>query len=352
MPSRTQAKEGCLPKDSEMPASDLSQPEINDGTFAESRRSKENVNEELLRSLEEIYRPVLKMMKLFGTYFGDTSFNRLVNSSGPCRKQSNITRFYCGVVVAGLWLNFVLPLVSVFVAGHTYLLLLFSIWPLLVVLNGTVCLIVLPLTVTRKPRFKKFLCNLISIQTEGINLEKVKSKVRSYLIMSSLFVITSGAGDIVCDVVLHMNPGTYEPWDAWAGFRISVLFFGIIGFSVGVLPMVFFCVTSLLLESLFDDFLNRMALETVDLSELRIKHNNLCEIVELADSILSPLLLVIVGLFMPFMCFCLYFIANLPEGHAMSFIVVDLYWILVSATVLAVVMVFGSRVNEKVNNIN
>lgn len=170
--------------------------------------------------------------------------------------------------------------------------------------------------------------------------------------MSSLFVITSGAGDIVCDEVLHMNPGTYEPWDAWAGFRVSVLFFGIIGFGVGVLPMVFFCVTSLLLESLFDDFLNRMALETVDLSELRIKHNNLCEIVELADSILSPLLLVIVGLFMPFMCFCLYFIANLPEGHAMSFIVVDLYWILVSATVLAVVMVFGSRVNEKVNNIN
>lgn len=188
MPSRTQAKEGCLPKDSEMPASDLSQPEINDGTFAESRRSKENVNEELLRSLEEIYRPVLKMMKLFGTYFGDTSFNRLVNSSGPCRKQSNITRFYCGVVVAGLWLNFVLPLVSVFVAGQTYLLLLFSIWPLLVVLNGTVCLIVLPLTITRKSRFKKFLCNLISIQTEGINLEKVKSKVRSYLIIYVFFI--------------------------------------------------------------------------------------------------------------------------------------------------------------------
>ena len=341
MPSRVQQKEACLPDDSEMSAS----------SFSELKsHAKENVNEELLKAVEEIYSPVLKMMKLFGAYFGDTSFNRLLNSSGPFKKQSYILRFYCGLSLAGLWLNFVVPLVSVFFGGPIYLLLLFDMWCLLVALNGTICLVVLRLTDARKSRFEKFIRNLISIRSEGINLEKVKSKRRSYLIMFSIFMVSGTAGVVACDVVLQMNLGTYGPWDAWIVFRISVTLFLVIGCGFWLLPMILFCLTCLVLESLFDDLHKGISLDKVDLSDLRMKQNKLCEIVELADSMLCPLLLVIVGLSMPFICFALYLIANLPEENSISFLIICLYWILASAAILAVVMVFGSRVNEKVKD--
>ena len=131
-----------------------------------------NVNEEVLRAIEEAYKPVLRLMKLFGAYFGDTSLNNLMQASSRRRKESYISRFYCAVVVVGLWFNFVMPLVSIFFGGNIYLLIMFVSWCLLVALMGTTYLIVLPLTVARKSRFENFLRKVISIHIGRPFLEK------------------------------------------------------------------------------------------------------------------------------------------------------------------------------------
>ena len=352
MASRVQPGELFGVRTNEISASNSVETVITLGCFDESNQTEENSNKELLQAVEEVYSPLLKTMKLLGAYFGDTTFNRLIHaqSSGSFSKRSYISRFYCGVIVAGLWFNVTLPLVSIFYGGPIYLLLLFDIWCLLVALNGTVCLIVLPLTDKRKSRFEKFISGIMFIHTASISLENVKSKRKTYLKLFTLFMLGSITGPILMEVAVGgINLGLFEPWTSWFGFRIIGDAFLVIGSGFWLLPMNFFCITCLFLESLFDDLHKRMpSLHTMDLSALIKEHNKLCEIVELADNMLSPLLLIVVGLCIPFICFALYLTVNFPAQASLSFLSIALFWILASSSVLAVIMVFGSRVSEKV----
>ena len=324
------------------------------GCIDESKRSEQNANDELLRTTEDVYSLLLKIMKLFGAYFGDTNFSRF--SSGfpgqsiSSKKQGYVFAFYSCLVVAGLWLNFAIPLVSMFHEGPMYLLLFFDMWCMLVALNGTVCLIVLPLTASRKSRFEKFISNLRLIHTGSVNLQNVKSKTRTYLIIFCFFIVVVGvAGIIILDQVVFMNAGTFKPWNVWIGFRIINNLFLFIGIAFWLLPMVFYCITCLILEALFDDL--HMRKLSLDLSELRDEHHKLCRVVELADSLLSPLLFMVVGLCIPFICFALYHIVHLPESERpLVFLLNTLIWLFSSSAILAVVMVFGSKVNDKVRH--
>ena len=42
---------------------------------------QENVSKPLLKNIDEIYSPVLKLLRLFGLYLGDTSLKRLAYTS-------------------------------------------------------------------------------------------------------------------------------------------------------------------------------------------------------------------------------------------------------------------------------
>ena len=349
MPSQVKAREAWVPEANEMSASDSRQSIINSGTSDELRDKEGNVNKELLQAVQEIYSPLLKLMKVFGAYFGHTNFSSsLLQTSGLCGKQSFAHRFYCGVAVVGLWFNFAVPLVSIFYGGPMYLLLLFDLWCLLVALNGTVCLVVLPLTDTRKSRFHSFLCSVISLHTQNINLEKVISKRRKYLTVFYFFLIPATAGSVVWDVVLGIALGSFKPWNVWFGFRITSFLFLFIGCGFWLLPIYFVCLTCDLLEFLFDDLYKQMtSLRSMDLPAFRVKHNTSCDLVELADKMLSPLLLLSFSLYILFLCFNLYQIANLPEEGTPVFLSICLVWLLASSIVLGAVMMFTSRVSEK-----
>ena len=67
MPSRVIPSETSVHGDQEMPTTISAQPTLNEVSFVVSIPEQENVNEQLLDAIEEIYSPVLKMMKLFGT---------------------------------------------------------------------------------------------------------------------------------------------------------------------------------------------------------------------------------------------------------------------------------------------
>ena len=114
MPSQVIPNESCVVDILEDPASVSAQPATNDVSLVQSTFNDGNVDEEVLQAIEEAYKPVLRLMKLFGAYFGDTSLNNLIQTSPRRRKESYISRFYCALVCAGLWFNFFMPLVSIF----------------------------------------------------------------------------------------------------------------------------------------------------------------------------------------------------------------------------------------------
>ncbi|XP_068752784.1 uncharacterized protein [Montipora capricornis] len=333
-----------------MPGARVEQESSKLSCFDSLRPTEQNVNENLLRATEKVYTMLLKVMKLFGVYFGDANFDRFSRDTSKSifsKKQTYASNLYCYSLVAGLWFAFAIPLVCMFYKGPIYLLLQFDMWCLLVALNGTVCMVVLPLTDRTKSRFEKFVSNLCLIQTGSVHLRKVRYKTRCYLIISGLFMVAGIAGIAVLDQVLFMNAGTFNPWNVWHGFRKINLLFLFIGNAFWLLPMIFYCITCLILEELFDDLNTRNL--SLDLSALRVEHYKLCKVVELADSLFSPLLLTVFGLCIPFICFALYHIVHLPENEALAFLAVNLFWLLSTSAMLAVVMVFGSRVSDKVH---
>ena len=356
MPSRVTPNESCVVDILEDPTSVSAQPATNDVSLVQSTFHDGNVNDEVLQAIEEAYKPVLKLMKLFGAYFGDTSLDNLIQASSPRRKKSYISRFYCAVVVAGLWFNFVMPLVSIFYGSSIYLLMLFVSWCLLVALMGTTCLIILPLTVTRKSRCENFLRKVIEIPIGSAFLGKIKSKARVYLILFSLISVATMVGPTLVHALLGMNIGKIEPWNNWFGFRITSFLFLICGAGVWILPLSFFCITCLILEALFDDLHKRMSLphsNSMGVTTLRREHQNLCDAVEMADSMLSPLLLEVVTFLIPITCFSFYQTVNvnLQQEGIFVLLIINLYWLLTSSAILAVIMIAGSRVSEKVRKI-
>ncbi|XP_068699796.1 uncharacterized protein [Montipora foliosa] len=249
-----------------MPGARVEQESSKLSCFDSLRPTEQNVNENLLRATEKVYTMLLKVMKLFGVYFGDANFDRFSRDTSKSifsKKQTYASNLYCYSLVAGLWFAFAIPLVCMFYKGPIYLLLQFDMWCLLVALNGTVCMVVLPLTDRTKSRFEKFVSNLCLIQTGSVHLRKVRYKTRCYLIISGLFMVAGIAGIAVLDQVLFMNA--------------------------------------------------------------------------------------VFGLCIPFICFALYHIVHLPENEALAFLAVNLFWLLSTSAMLAVVMVFGSRVSDKVH---
>lgn len=170
--------------DHEISSSTSMRPKIEDlSTVNDSISEQHNVNEQLLKELDEIYHPVLKAMKLFGTYFGETSLRQLTQASGCCSKRVYLEGIYCGVVVSGFWLNVVIAIVDIFFVANLYVFIMFSLWCLLIALSGTICLIVLctPSANMTKSRFANFLRGVLAVNRNA-NLVKVKNKSRKGLI--------------------------------------------------------------------------------------------------------------------------------------------------------------------------
>ena len=59
-----------------------------DVSAEDSAEDQENVSKPLLKNIDEIYSPVLKLLRLFGLYLGDISLKRLAHTSGHYRQPS------------------------------------------------------------------------------------------------------------------------------------------------------------------------------------------------------------------------------------------------------------------------
>ena len=344
-------KEHCLPDTGNyLMSNQRPKPEMHRSkcTLVESL-PQEVVNKDLLQAVEKVYKPLLVLMKCFGLYFDDEPISGLTQTPHCSRSKGCKSRFYCGIGVAGLWFNVAMPLVGVFYdSDDLFLLLVFVLWSLLAALNGTICLIVLPLRKKRESRFKNFLLKLVTIRTGSIDFKIVRSKAKNFLIMFLIFFAFSLVSAVILYKIENMSFANYKPWQAWYGFRVVGLLILILGCGFWLLPVIFFCISCLVIETLFGDLYAKMP--AMEMTELKARHQRLCEVVELADRMFSHLLIVIVGLSIALICFYFYHIVNFVQIGSYISLFVTSFWILSTMVLLAVIMVFGSRVNEKVSN--
>ncbi len=225
-----------------------------------------------------------------------------------------------------------------------------SFYFLFVALNGTMSLVLLRLSGSKKSRFENFLDSVLSF-IKNVNLKTVKGNSKKGFIMFCIFFITFVVVFVAFETLLHINLGTFEPWKQWFGFRILSTIFSFIGAGVWLLPIIFLCITCLILEEFVDDLHKRMSSlhsNSIDLVAFKQEYHRLCDVVELADKMLSPLLFEMVSLYIPLLCFSLYSVVNFHEEDSFLFLVGNVLWTLLAASVLAVILLFGSKVNEKV----
>ena len=351
MSSRVTPFQASFIGNQEIPTSAVTAPSVtNDVPFNDESQEQENVNERLFKEVEDVYRPLLRVMKIFGIYFGDVTLKHFRDTSSLYRKRNVLTRIYCCVLASGFWLNFILALTAMIFDNDIYVVLMMGFWCLFIALNATISLVVLPLTGTKKSRLQKFLSALL-VAVKTINLEKVKKNSRIALAVFSLLFIFAAVGVLAGALLSTFNIGTFTPWHRWFGFRVFSPTLLAVGVGVWLLPIIFFCITCLMLETIFEDLQRRMLPShstPMDLTALKMEYHKLCEVVELADKVLAPLLLVFVSVYIPLLCFSFYNVAKPRDEDSQIFLLFNLMWFLLAAAILAVILVFGSKVGEKV----
>lgn len=255
-------------------------------------------------------------------------------------------------------------LVSIFMEGTSvlgtfYSLITLCMWSFAIALVSTTCLVALPLTKWKQSRFERFLQNVVE---RNVQLGKLQYHSKKGLILAVFLFIISAVTVIVAFLQLpNFTVARYKPWN---GLHMDVLvifslIYQIYSLSIWLLPILFFCMTCLVLERLFDCFCARVSAinsNSLDLIAIKDEHQNLCETLRLAGDIFSPLLLEIVAVYIPLLCFNFYAAVNPPpsdnEGSSILLSAIGgLYWLVGSSSILAVITVFGSRVNEKVSKI-
>jgi len=182
----------------------------------------------------------------------------------------------------------------------------------------------------------------------------VKDKAKRGVVIFCFLFVCGAVGALVSYLMLDLSIAAVKPWNRWFGFRILSLIFIIYGMGVWYLPILLFYITCLILEAFFDDLHKRMQSCPSVLEEIgtfKMEHHRFCEVVQIADKMLSPILFGSVSLYIPLICFNGYRAINLPEEGKDVALASNAFWLLTSSCILAVIMIFGSKVCEKVCSI-
>ena len=305
--------------------------------------------------LSTIFSPILMAMKLSGQYFGETALAEIGR-----RRTYYISRLFSTLVVLGQWLLVILSVVSHFHIGFStmpkfFFLLVSTIWYAQCASSTTICLVVLPLAPNREPsRFARFLSSFV---TNELELEGMKEKAVKGLTLGCLATLINTVVVIYFSVCYRGIISIFPPWfsqsESYLAVRVIEMVFGTFGSFAWILPAVIFCITCTLLEKTFETLGDKMSKESTHsftIAHLRQEHLKLCEMVELANAVFSPLLFVIVSLDVPLMCINVHQLIKSASSQKSTIVIISyLYWSLCIATLLGVVFMFGSRVNEKVS---
>lgn len=97
MPTRVSPTEATIRGNQEMLTIISARPTTNDVPFIVDIQEQETANEPLLKAIDEIYSPLLKLMKLFGVYFGDAILKRLTHLWSFGKTHLHSSQLLCSV---------------------------------------------------------------------------------------------------------------------------------------------------------------------------------------------------------------------------------------------------------------
>lgn len=303
------------------------------------------------RRMEISYRlrPILKMMKLAGEFYGDSSFLETPQGGSNC-----FSRFYCASVLLGQCIIFVQAVMSIFFEGftqmqNTYFLLTFSIWYLECMGTNIICLFVLPKSQKQPSRLSKLVSNLFTKESDLSGL--TKRRLSTLLAIACCAVAFNSICLAALDFYRCISVARFQPWNGLLAYRLLHLVFGAFNSFAWVLPGLLFCVVCTVLSGMFENLHKKLSTQnstSVNIGWLRQEHHKLCETVALADKVFSPYLFIVMSLHIPLICFNFHQLSKNSNEDDVSYIITVLYWWMGLSGEVALILVFGIRVNEKV----
>lgn len=299
------------------------------------------------RELSCKFRPILRLMKLTGEYYGDTSLDEI-----PRGNPNVFWRFYYSILLLGQWSVLAQAITSIFYEGvnhmeNTYFLLTFSIWYLQCAVMNTMLLFIMPKSQKKSSRFSKFIRNLSETASDFSRM--TKRRVRMLLALTCCLVVCNCICIAFIDFQRYISVARFRPWNGLLAYRLLHLVFAFVDSFAWITPVSLFCVSCLLLSCMFESLQKKISTYnsgSINIGSLRQEHQNLCETVAFANKVFSPLLSVFICALVPLICLNLY---QLVKCNNTGLMITVLYWFMGVTGELTVILMFGIRVNEKVS---
>ena len=296
------------------------------------------------------FSPILKAMKFTGGYFGETALN-----SASRLRVMGFSRCYCAAALLGQWLLAGMATTSLVCEGlssmrNFYFILVCCIWFLQCALFTTINMVVLPLTHGRESRFARFIVGCHSTTTEHINMG---SKVKRGLFLACFLAVFNATMSTALDFYQFSSVAHFRPWNGLLVYRIVLVVFGLVDSFAWMLTVLSFCVTCSVLEAMFEHLHKKTTTQMksgfLNIASFRKEFLKLCKNVALADSVFSPVIFALISLDIPLICVNFNQLVRLPlnESGPLHFLVV-LYWGFAVSSMVTLIIVFGTRLHEKV----
>lgn len=320
----------------------------------------EEMTNDLSEQLSQTFVPTLTLMKLSGQFFGETSFSELRDLNPG--KSVYLLRFYSLLVVLSLWLFVILGLASLFSEGFTSVdvfLYLFNIaaWSVQCACNVTICLVMLPQVQSKsRSRFSQF---ITSFSTTTTDLKGLRRKSLKGLVFAGMVSLGNFAFSLLWSFHLNGVLYNYKPWNGNMGVWIIEVGVGIYASFAWSLPVQLYYTACLVLERMFETLKDKVtsSLDTehpLTLTSLRQEYLRLCKVLEMADKVFSPFLLVTFALDVPLICVNLYQVIKITKNRSNDentiWLIAYMFWSVCLSSIVSLLCLFGGRVNEEVRS--
>ena len=320
----------------------------------------EEMTNDLSEQLSQTFVPTLTLMKLSGQFFGETSFSELRDLNPG--KLVYLSRFYSWLVVLSLWLFVILGLASLFYEGFTSVdvfLYLFNIaaWSVQCACNVTICLVMLPQVQSKSgSRFSQF---ITSFSTTTTDLKGLRRKSLKGLVFAGMVSLGNFAFSLLWSFHLNGVLYNYKPWNGNMGVWIIEVGVGIYASFAWSLPVQLYYTACLVLERMFETLKDKVtsSLDTehpLTLTSLRQEYLRLCKVLEMADKVFSPFLLVTFALDVPLICVNLYQVIKVTKNWSNDentiWLIAYMFWSVCLSSIVSLLCLFGGRVNEEVRS--
>ena len=320
----------------------------------------EEMTNDLSEQLSQTFVPTLTLMKLSGQFFGETSFSELRDLNPG--KLVYLSRFYSLLVVLSLWLFVIFGMASLFSEGFTSVdvfLYLFNIaaWSVQCACNVTICLVMLPQVQSKsRSRFSQF---ITSFSTTTTDLKGLRRKSLKGLVFAGMVSLGNFAFSLLWSFHLNGVLYNYKPWNGNMGVWIVEVGVGIYASFAWSLPVQLYYTACLVLERMFETLKDKVtsSLDTehpLTLTSLRQEYLRLCKVLEMADKVFSPFLLVTFALNVPLICVNLYQVIKVTKNWSNDentiWLIAYMFWSVCLSSIVSLLCLFGGRVNEEVRS--